>query len=805
MNKKKDEKEYKFIGKVIRCVYNSEDFKAYAVEVDKSVYPDIKKNKFGNVSICGELSELSEGIEYEVVATETSSKNGASYKVTNIRRDVPTSAHGVYLFLTEILTANQAKVLYENYPDIIQRVKENRLDDVDLNKLKGIKEYTFNVIVKKIIENFCLADLVIEFRGYISMSVIKKLYNKYTSVEMIRYKLQTNPYKCLCGLAGIGFKTADNILLNIEKVSNQNKENGETPIINFDHDLKTSKERCLACVMYLLEENENEGHTVMNLTELRKEVIQTVPACASYFVDSIKSSGIYYEKEQLIVALAKTFKTEVDIAATIKRTISDIQNVWDFDIEKYRNINGVPLSNEQINGIKNVCQYNISILNGAAGTGKTYSTQAIINMLKDNKKTFRLFSPTGKAAKVLSAYTNEKATTIHRGLAYNPALPNPWTYNAMNKLECDIVIIDEFSMVDIWLFGHVIDAIDFSKTKLLMIGDNAQLCSVGCGNLLHDFMQSGLIPTTTLTKVFRYGEGGLMKIATDTRFCKKYLSADMKGKVTVFGENEDYRFFDFPSETIPENAVMLYKKLLAKGISVNNIQVLTAKNVGDCGTEVLNNMLQKVANKNYGSTNFFKYGNTMYFESDLVIQKQNNYKAPRDLDSMDAEERLYWEKAEETPTAFVANGETGTVKQICNSYILIDFDGIVVKYQKQDMDSISLGYAISIHKSQGSSIDNVILLTPQSHTFMMNSNLLYVGLTRMRKNCYHLGSLSTVNATIVKKANLERNTFMQQLLKTNKYDMMFKDESNTQPEHNKVVDKNTNNEIDYPPEDDVPW
>jgi exodeoxyribonuclease V alpha subunit len=368
-------------------------------------------------------------------------------------------------------------------------------------------------------------------------------------------------------------------------------------------------------------------------------------------------------------------------------------------------------------------------------------------------------------------------------LAYNPAAKYPWTINKDNPLMCDIVIIDEFSMVDIQLFEKVIDAIDFKTTKLLIIGDNAQLCSVGCGNLLHDFMETKLIPTVTLTKVFRYGEGGLMKVATDTRFCNTYLDNSMKSKMTTFGDNKDYTFVDLSSEVIPQNAVALYKKLLSMGNSIENIQVLTAKNVGDCGTSVLNNMIQKVANPKYGSEVFMKIGDTTYFEGDLIIQKVNNYKAELALNHLSDEEKDCYSDYDEAPTAFVANGETGIIKEVYNSYVIIDFDGIYVKYYRNDMNMVGLGYAITIHKSQGSSIDNVILCTPQSHIFMLNSNLIYVGLTRMRHRCYHLGALNSVNQAIKKKANLARNTFMQQLLLTIPEDEYIKD---TQVENNDV-------------------
>lgn len=759
----KEEKEYKFSGKVVRCTYDTPDFRIFALDVDSKKYPDIKKNKYNNVTILGELHELTVGVTYEISAVEQLGKYGMSYKVLNIKRDVPTTEEDMYLFLSEILTPNQAKVLYENYPDIVQRVKENRLDDIDFNKLKGIKEYTFGVIKRKIIENFCLADLVVEFQGFLNLSMIKKIYAKYTSIEKLKEKLAQDPYKCLCGLAGVGFKTADGILLDMEKASKANIEKGKKPIIEFKSDLRTSPERCLSCLLYMLEENENNGHTKMNLADLRAEMMKLVPACANHFVTAVKADEIHYNKDTMDVALSRTYNLEHKIAQTILYVLHTKKDEWDCDIEKYRTVNGSTLSDEQMGAVANVCKYPISILNGAGGTGKSFSTQAVINMLKDHHKTFRLFSPTGKAAKVLADYTKENATTIHRGLGYTPM---GWGYNQEHKIMCDIVIIDEFSMVDIQLFKRVIDAVDFNTTKLLLIGDNAQLPSVSCGNLLHDFMETKLIPTTTLTKVFRYGEGGLMKVATDVRFCEPYLTSSMKSKMTTFGDNKDYTFVDLPSEVIPQNVVGLYKKLLEKGYSIDDIQVLTAKNVGDCGTVVLNNMIQKVANPNYGSEVFMKVGDTTYFEGDLVIQKVNNYKAELDLQHLSEWEKDMYSASENVPTAFIANGETGIVREIYKSYCIIEFDGVFVKYYRADMQMISLGYSITIHKSQGSSIKIVILCTPQSHIYMLNSNLLYVGLTRMKEGCYHLGALNSINQAVKKKANLTRHTHMQELLLT---------------------------------------
>jgi exodeoxyribonuclease V alpha subunit len=162
-----------------------------------------------------------------------------------------------------------------------------------------------------------------------------------------------------------------------------------------------------------------------------------------------------------------------------------------------------------------------------------------------------------------------------------------------------------------------------------------------------------------------------------------------------------------------------------------------------------------------------KIGDTTYYEGDLILQKVNNYDAELDIKHLSEEEIEEYEYNDTTPTAFIANGETGVIREVYKTYVVIEFDGIFVKYYRNDMNMVGLGYCTTIHKSQGSSIKNVILCSPQSHIFMLNSNLLYVGLTRMKERCYHLGTLQSVNQATKKKANLSRNTFMQQLL-TNK-------------------------------------
>lgn len=727
-----------FKGTLARAVYVTDSFSVYAMNVDTSKY-NVKINKFNNVSICGELPSLTKGVEYEVLASEEIGKYGVSYRVSNIRRDEPMTKQGVRSFLEEIVSPNIACALVNAYPDIIERVKNNNLDDIDLSKIHGVGPKSFSKIVDKITENFYLSDLASQYHGILTMSMLKKIYNTYGSSDLLREKLIKAPYTTLTRISGIGFRTADDKILTMQ----------EEGIVDFGFDIKTSADRCLSCIRYVLDENESEGHTKMDVRELYKRVDDMVHSCIDKFAKAIDDGSIYYNSSTKDVALKRTHDMENDIAETIVSNVKG-NRIWSCDIEKYRKIDDVELSDEQLKTLDNLCKNNICILNGAGGSGKSFSTRAIINMLEDMGKTYRLFAPTGKASKVLKDFTNRPASTVHRGLGYNPS--QGWTLNRYNPIMSDVVIVDEMSMVDVELFWHLINAIDFSCTKLLMIGDDSQLPSVGCGNLLHDFMMTNVIPTVSLTKIFRYGEGGLMKVATDIRLGRNYLNNTMKNFATSFGKNDDYVFIDVPQEKSTAVVVASYKNALEKGYGVDDIQVITPKNVGNYGTEKLNPLLQKIANPNCGKTQGFQIGERVYYVGDLVIECVNNYDAPMAY--------------ENDVTAFVANGETGTIKSIEGDSVVIDFDGIDVRYNKETMNMVKLGYAITCHKSQGSSINYVILLTPQSDIYTLNSNLLYVGCTRAKNRCVHIGSVDTINKVIKKRANFARHTFMQQMLKS---------------------------------------
>lgn len=734
-----------------RLVFNSDEFKIYGCSVNSFEYPDIKINKYNTATIKGNFQELNLGIEYFVKAKEIEDKYGVGYDVINIKREKPTSLASTRTFLLEILTYNQVETLLSVYPDIVDRIMNNRLDDIDLNKTKGIKEYTFNVIKDKVIENFKLADLVEEFRGLFSLSIIKKMYDKYPSVEKIKEKIRQDPYECLCNLSGIGFKTADSMLLKLYDESIRDKSEGKKPILFFGFDLRASYQRAKACVDYILSENEMNGNTYMSIGELKKQYEILVPDTIEHLPKILKSDNdIVFDRSLLCVCRKESYDTEKYIAERIKTALKNSMK-WECDYTKFRSVDGFDLTEEQAKVSEYMCKNNIVMLVGNAGSGKSSSTSAFVEMLKYYKKDYSIFAPTGRAAKVIANFTGENAMTIHRGLGHIP--PNMWTYNEENILTKDVVIIDEFSMCDIYLFKHLLEAIDFNKTKLLLIGDDAQIPSVCAGNVLYDLLESNLIPTVKLTKVFRYGTGGLSTIATDTRKQNQYLDKSKKIGLQAFGEDNSYVFMGIEKEKIVDYAVSLYKKLIDKGYKVEDVVVLSCYNVGDYGVIELNKRLQKVINPNPEAKILF--GDAEFRLNDIVMNYVNDYKAIKYNEDF----------IDDKNTTFVANGESGKVVKIMKDAMVVDYDGELIYCPKGSMKNIRLAYAVSTFKSQGGEFKQVIFITPSAHTFMLNSNLLYVGISRAKENCYHLGEVRSINMALKKKENFDRKTLLQEFLK----------------------------------------
>lgn len=754
------DKIVEFEGIPVKCLFSSENYKIYGCEVDTTKY-DVKKNKHNNVSILGNFHDLAiSDVKYKIKAKEDKGKYGIQYKVINITRDKPTTKEGSRLFLNEILSKRQADVLMDVYPDIIDRVMNNRLDDIDLNKTKGIKERTFNVIKTKIIENFALAELVDEFKGLLSLQVLRSLYDKYPSTTKIKEEISAEPYRCLCGLSRVGFKTADSILLKLDKIAKEMIEKGEKPPVSFDFDLLTSEFRMKASIIFLLEDNEKEGHTAMSLQNLNTQAKQLSNKCMPHFGKVLKDDTEFYINiKQRTCSLKATFDKESYIANTIKEAIKN-PKIWDIEnLEQYRKTKGIEATDTQLSILDVICKNSISILAGYSGSGKSQSTNMVIEMAKRNNKTFSIFAPTGKASRVSSSYTGSDASTIHRGLGYKPI--NKWTFNKDFKLRDDIIIIDEYSMADNDLSFRLFEAIDFTRTKVLIVGDPAQLSSVGSGNLLHDFISSRTIPIVMLDKIFRYGIGGLTTVATKMRKGEAFLNTKNKG-VQTFGEDNAYAFIPSTSQNIIKNTINLYSKLMKK-YKPEDIMILSPYNVGSAGSTALNQAIQPIANKNYGTSKKISIGENIFYLGDLVIQNVNNYKATKYKKGDEYKKDISFYGQEDNET-FISNGDIGRIAEIKKDLNIINFEDETIQYKKEELNMVKLAYAISVHRSQGSENQIIIFISDKSHAYMLNSNIMYVATTRAKTRCFHMGNALTINKAVKKKANLQRNTNMQNLL-----------------------------------------
>ena len=739
-----------FKGTLSKVVYSSETFKIYAILINDDFGNKINLNKYGNVTVKGDLPVLEKGVTYKFLGEEKHDKFGSYFDIIKMESSKPKTLDEMYLFLSSIINQREADNLFKEYPNIIEMVQNG--EEPDLSRVKGVKEKKWKKIKDKINENFIFMDIISFFEGNLSMSVIKKLYEKYNSADKVKEYIRKDPYFCLCSLNRIGFKTADDIILGLD----HNKPD------MFSFRVISSKQRCKSAIDYILKEHENDGHTRAKLSDIIEDVNLLVPEAFSNFKIVIKEDNelkikdpkrlfyVYTVEGTPYISRKNTYAKERYIAKKISESQSKTK-IWDIDLSKYSSVLDFTPTDEQKEILKSVCNNAVTVLYANAGAGKTASTILLIKMLEGEHKKYCLLSPSGKASRVLSSYTMRFASTIHKKII--PIEEHEQMFNE------DLVVIDEASMIDNDLLYRVLQLIDFDRTKLLLVGDDAQLPSVGCGNILHDFIHSDLVGKVHLTKIFRYKDGGLMKVATDARMSKKYLDKNNKD-IVKFGN--DYAFIPCEKEQLLSKSLNIYKNLLSKGINPNDIMFLTPYRKGNYGSVEINKYLQKLANRNARADSDIKlnYGSRTFYKNDIVIQVKNNYEARKC--SVDLYKDLIDDGDFETyefEKTFIANGETGIIKHISKrGHVIIDFGGEEVIYSKGEFIDVELGYALTYHKAQGDSSKYVIMLTSSVHTYMLNSNIIYVGLSRTKEKCFQVGDVPTVNRAIHIKENYNRDT-----------------------------------------------
>lgn len=534
---------------------------------------------------------------------------------------------------------------------------------------------------------------------------IKRIYSSPAEFEA---KVSAEPYHMIHEYLDKPFKNADALILELFP------------------GLRSSAERCRWCCLYLLKQNEAKGHTKLNASILFNQMSQNYPELIDYVYEAVTTwDRIYYDKSSQATSIASTYYNESLIAEEIKKRINNpvIDNM---DWRKYRNIDDIELTDEQMSLLESVCNNSVVMLNGSAGCGKTSATRALTQMLYDNGKSFTLLAPTGIAAKRLRQATGKDASTIHRFLVSGQSMG-------------EYLIIDECSMVGVNLLGLLFTKLS-KRTKIILICDEAQLASISCGNIVKDIIDSGIVPIVNLTHVFRYGTSGLATIATDVRTGKE-ISANT--------EFDDYSFIQIDNKPI-NDVLNVYAELL-KTYKRDDILILSPFNVKEAGTYVINKAIQDKYNSNPILTSYTRQSVEIDFKvDDIIVNTENNY-------------HMMGENFADIP---VMNGDVGKVLSYDESSGLLEakFESGIAYLEKGDIYKQLLGYCLTVHKVQGMQAKAVIVVIDKSHGFFLTRNLCYVAMSRAQEKLVVIGDIDTINESLKIQEEKRRHTWLKELV-----------------------------------------
>ncbi|PKL82324.1 MAG: ATP-dependent RecD-like DNA helicase [Ignavibacteriae bacterium HGW-Ignavibacteriae-3] len=641
---------------------------------------------------------------------ETHSKYGEQFKIESYSIVYPSTTAGISKYLGSGLIKGVGPSTAEK---IVNVFKENTFEilDTDINRLldvEGIGLKKLDLIKKSWDEQKAIKEIMIFLQSFdISPSYALKIYRTY-GADSVRI-VQENPYQLTYDVWGIGFKIADAIGKNA----------------GFSHD---HPKRIKAGIIYVLNEASGEGHVYLPMQEILKKCYDVLG------IDLTDSYLIFREMEvqNLVniidenIYLANYYEAERNIEKKIKILSDGTSGISEKEIKSIR-FNSL-YSDEQLEAIRNSLTNKILILTGGPGTGKTTALKGIIETYRTLKKNIMLAAPTGRAAKRMSEVIGMEAKTIHRLLEYNP-MDRLFMRDEENPLETDLLVVDEISMIDTLLMNSLMSAVS-PHTTLVLVGDVDQLPSLGSGNVLHDLIQSGIIPTAMLTKIFRQAEES--QIVVNAHKINR-------GEFPVLINNESSDFF-FIHESDNSNIADVITELCRLRLPekygfdpMKDIQILTPMYKGDTGAINLNSRLQDVLNRKKiilarGEKNF-KIG-------DKVMQLRNNY----DKD--------------------VYNGDIGLIQAIDmdDQKLEINYSGKIVSYEFLELDDITLAYAITVHKSQGSEYPCVIMPITTAHYIMLQRNLIYTAVTRASKMMILVGSKQALAMAVGNKKSRKRYT-----------------------------------------------
>lgn len=595
--------------------------------------------------------------------------------------------------------------IIENTPDRLLEVKS--LGKKRVEKIKASWEKQKDI-----------KEVMIFLQGYgVSTAFAAKIYRQYEKEAIATVK--DNPYKLADDIWGIGFKTADSIA---QKMGYE----------------KSDPRRCRSGILYTLNDLAEQGHVYAEPEQLVKSATELLEADEQPIRDALAQmevdKDVFVEDEA--VYLPPFFHSEQGSARRLRELLEDRSLLAAEPAAAYSSApspGGIVYDDVQLAAIRQALDSKVMVLTGGPGTGKTTTTQGIIEAFKAQGLKILLAAPTGRAAKRMTEATGMEAKTIHRLLEYSPQ--DGYKRNDESPLDGDALIVDECSMIDIILFYNLLKAVP-NNMRLVMVGDIDQLPSVGAGNVLRDIIDSQRIPVVRLTRIFRQAQTSRIVMNAHR------INA---GQFPEIVNNQHSDFFFIKAEEKEDvlktiESLVCHRLPKAYGYKPSEIQVLTPMQRGEVGAANLNTVLQASLNPDGPSLN--RAGNT-YRQGDKVMQIRNNYDKN------------------------VFNGDIGYISAVdtADRTLTVIFDGNPVEYDVTELDELTLAYAVTIHKSQGSEFPVVVMLMSMSHYVMLQRNLIYTGITRAKKICVLVGSAKALGIAVRKQTVSDRNTKLKERLK----------------------------------------
>jgi exodeoxyribonuclease V alpha subunit len=640
---------------------------------------------------------------------QTHARFGQQFNVSAFELVRPTSIQGISMLLGSGLIPNIGPSRAEK---ILAKFGIKTLEVLDnepqrLLEVEGIGRKRLQNIVEAWNRQKNIRDLALFLQQFdISLNLIYKIYKTYG--EKAREILSANPYVMIDDIWGVGFIKADAIAQKF----------GYT---------QDSYKRIKAGLIHVLQEANSDGHVYLPLEETveKSTVLLGVPRELVLF--SLDHAVVEKKliKEQECVYLPSFYNAEVQVAQLLKAQVDaplanpvDDRHI-DSWLSAYSQKTGWVGDETQIRAVKTGLTSKVMLLTGGPGTGKTTTLQVIVSFFREPQRRILLAAPTGRAAQRMGTIASLQAKTIHRLLEFRPGKEGfQFGRCSENPLDCDVLIVDECSMVDLQLMRNLLNALR-PQTALILVGDSNQLPSVGAGNVLADLMKSNLIRHVQLSKIFR--QAAQSRIVTAAHEI-------LAGVVPLFSNGASENCF-FIKRDDPQGCLETITGLVTKRLPesygvdpIRDIQILAPMHRGALGTQELNRTLQQHLNP---CKTHITRGTMQYAKGDKVMQVQNNYEKE------------------------VFNGDIGTIAEIHDGEGLqVAFEGRVVEYEPREMDELTLAYCISIHKSQGCEFNTVIIPLVTQHYIMLQRNLLYTALTRARKLCVIVGSSQALHRAI---------------------------------------------------------